>query len=111
MDRIIPEEASLVKEGLYVHEHSFTIGEQSFTAWDLYSAEGWCFYDLQQAENYVDGVIGGELIPEDKRAYSRFAIMPKDEAYVMNNIISIPIPEVSESDEKETATPMSRRRT
>ena len=37
--------------------------------------------------------------------------MRETKEYVMNNIISIPIPEVSESDEKETATPMSRRRT
>lgn len=91
MERIIPEGAFLIKEGLYVHERSFKVGDQSFTAWDLYSADGWCFYDLQQAENYVDGNIGGELVSEAERVYSRFAIMPKDEQYVTNYIIPAPI--------------------
>lgn len=89
MSRVIPDGAFLIKEGLYVHERTITLGSLTRTAWDLYSAEGWCFYDLQQAENYVDGIIGGELVPEDKRVYAQFATMPKDEEYVTNNIISV----------------------
>lgn len=100
MERIIPEGAFLIKEGLYVHERSFKIGKQSYTAWDLYSADGWCFYDLQQVENYVDGNIGGELVPVEERTYSRFAIMPKDEEYVTNNIISVPIIETAKKAKK-----------
>lgn len=105
MERIIPEEAFLVKVGLYVYERSFLFGGKEHVAWDLYSADGWCFYDLQQAENYVDGKIGGELVPEDKRVYSRYAIMPKDSAYVSKNIVSVPIPEIT-----ETSTETRRRR-
>ena len=89
MSRVIPDGAFLIKEGLYVHERAITLGSLTRTAWDLYSAEGWCFYDLQQAENYVDGKIGGELVPEDERVYAQFATMPKDEAYVTDNIISV----------------------
>jgi hypothetical protein len=89
MSKVIPNDAFLIKEGLYVHERTITLGSLTRTAWDLYSAEGWCFYDLQQAENYVDGIIGGELVPEDERVYAQFATMPKDEAYVTNNIISV----------------------
>lgn len=105
MERVIPEGAFLVKEGLYVHERSFLFDGKERFAWDLYSAEGWCFYDLQQAENYVGGKIGGELVPEDKRVYSRYAIMPKDSAYVAKNIVSVPIPEIT-----ETPTETRRRR-
>lgn len=97
MERVIPEGAFLVKEGLYVHERSFLFDGKEHVVWDLYSAEGWCFYDLKQAENYVDGVVGGELVPEGERAYSRFAIMPKDSAYVSKNIVSVPIPEITET--------------
>ena len=100
MERIIPEGAFLIKEGLYVHERSVASGTLTIIAWDLYSAEGWCFYDLEQAENYVDGIIGGELVPESKRVYSQFATMPKDSAYVTDNIVSVPIPEETEEASK-----------
>lgn len=93
MARVIPEGAFLYKEGLYIYEETITMGSMTITSWDLYSAEGWCFYDLQQPENYVDGIIGGELVPEDERVYAQFAMMPKDEAYVTNNIISVPVQE------------------
>ena len=48
MERIIPNEAFLVKEGLYVHEKSFKMGERTYETWELYSDEGWCFYDLKR---------------------------------------------------------------
>ena len=98
MERVIPSGASLIKEGLYLHERTVVIGTRTIIAWDLYSAEGWCFYDLKQAENYVDGNVGGELVEEDKRVYSEFATMPKDEEYVTNNIISVPIIEKATED-------------
>lgn len=91
MARIIPEGAFLYKEGLYIVETPLVLNGISITKWELYSADGWCFYDLTQSENYVDGIVGGELVPEIDRVYAQYMIMRKDEEYVTNNIISVPI--------------------
>lgn len=109
MERVIPSGATLIKEGLYLHERTVKIGTRTIIAWDLYSADGWCFYDLMQAENYVDGIIGGELVEEDKRVYSEFATMPKDEGYVINNIIPTPIPEIEKVIERTESGAKYRR--
>jgi hypothetical protein len=84
----IPEEAFLFKEGLYIHEYETRVASTTFLSWDLYSAPGYCFYDLQQPENYDKH---GKLLPEEKRVYAQFMLMRKDEEYVTNNIISVPV--------------------
>ena len=91
MARVIPEGAFLYKEGLYIVETEISMNGISRIKWELYSAEGWCFYDLTQAENYVDGDVTGELVPENQRVYAQYMIMTKDEEYVTNNIISVPV--------------------
>lgn len=90
MTRTIPKGAILFKEGLYIHEFEASMGTLTWTVWELYSADGWQFYDLTQGENYDEE---GNLLPEDKLVYSQFMTMPKDEAYVTNSIISVPIQE------------------
>ena len=85
--RVIPENAFLYKEGLYIAE-SITV--RGTSKWELYSAEGWCFYDLTQPENYDEE---GNLLPPENRIYSQYMIMRKDEQYVNDNIISVPIKE------------------
>ena len=90
MIRVIPDGATQLKEGLYVVESVIPGGIKK---WELYSADGWCFYDLEQPENYVNGVVGGELVPDNQRSYAQYMIMRKDEAYVTNNIVSVPIQE------------------
>ena len=90
MARTIPESAILYKERLYIDEKTTTIGSKSLTVWKLYSADGYHFYNLQQPENYDKN---GNLLPEDKRVYARFMSMRKDEQYVTDNIISVPIEE------------------
>lgn len=87
MTRVIPEEAFLYKEGLYIHERNVTAGSLSWTVWELYSADGWCFYDLQQPENYDEE---GNLLPAEDLVYSQYMTMRKNEDYVTNNIISVP---------------------
>ena len=90
----IPDGAFLYKEGLYVYEYESNVGNLKFMSWDLYSAEGYCFYDLQQPENYDEN---GNLLPAEKRVYALFATMRKDEEYVSNNIISVPVEEGTET--------------
>lgn len=107
MPRVIPEGAFLYKEGLYIVESEITIAGIAITKWELYSAEGYCFYDLTQPENYVDGDVAGELVPESQRVYAQYRIMRKDEEYVTNNIISVPVQDdyeiVSVGSNTETA--------
>ena len=87
MTRTIPTGAFLYKEGLYIVEGVIPTG---ITKWELYSAEGWCFYDLTQPENYDEN---GELVPAENRIYAQYMIMRKDEQYVADNIISVPLQE------------------
>ena len=89
--KTMPYGAFLYKEGLYIYEKQMNVGSMSWTIWELYSAYGWHFYDLTQPENYIDGVVGGELVPENDRVYSQYMIMRKDEQYVTDNIIPMPI--------------------
>ena len=102
MIKTIPKGAFQYKEGLYVLETPVKSGPLSWTVWELYSAEGYCFYDLTQPENYVDGDVEGELLPLEKRVFAQYMTMCKDEEYVTNNIISVPIEDgyenVSEED-------------
>lgn len=86
----IPSTAFLYKEGLYIDEKTVTAGNLSWVMWHLYSAEGYCFYDLQIPENYDEE---GNLKPANERVYYTYSIMRKDEAYVAANIVSVPIEE------------------
>lgn len=88
MPRIIPEGAFLYKEGLYIFEKQMHVGALSWTVWELYSADGWCFYDLTQVENYDEE---GNILPENQRIYAQYMTMRKDEEYVTNNIVSVPV--------------------
>jgi hypothetical protein len=84
----IPAEAFLIKEGLYVHETNFTALGQTYYQWELYSAEGYCFYDISMPQNVDEN---GNLLPEYERTYARYMSMPKDENHVENYIFSVPI--------------------
>lgn len=84
----IPVGAFLYKEGLYIFEKQMNVGSLSWAIWELYSADGWCFYDLQQPENYDEY---GNLLPAEDRVYAQYRTMRKDEDYVTNNIISVPV--------------------
>lgn len=90
MTKPIPKSAFLFKEGLYINEYDKSVGKMAWTVWELYSAEGYQFYDLTQPENYDEE---GNLVPENERVYAQYMIMRKDEKYVTENIISVPIQE------------------
>lgn len=99
MTRNIPNTAILYKEGLYVVETPVILNGVSIVKWELHSADGYHFYDLKQAENYDEN---GDLLPIENLHYTRYMIMRKDEQYVTDNIISVPIPtEENENVEEE----------
>ena len=64
--RPIPETAIEVQRGLWA---DFVVGTV-ISRYKIYSAEGYCFYNLQQAENFDEE---GNLLPESERNYAIYA--------------------------------------
>lgn len=87
MSRTIPEGATLVKEGLYCYAHDVSFGSLTYTVWDLYSADGWCFYDLQQPENYDEE---GNLLPAEQRVYAQYMVMRANPSR-LDDLICVPV--------------------
>ena len=74
MAREIPAGSVEIQTGLYLYEYQKTIGGNTYTFRQLYSAEGYCFYDVTD-EVYDDE---GNLIPADQvqpnqRRYAQYA--------------------------------------
>lgn len=100
-NKIIPEKAFLYKEGLYINEYEQTVGSLTWTIWELFADEGYCFYDLQIPENYDEE---GELKPANERVYHTYGIIRKDEQYVKANTIPVLKSSISEPDNTDIAT-------
>lgn len=97
MIREIPEGAELIAEGLYVYRHQLTIGGIVRTLGELYSTEGYCFYD-NEAEVYDEE--GNLIAPEDvlpnQRVYMQFmalaiALAAKTNEELAAKFISVPV--------------------
>lgn len=91
MIRVIPESAVLVQTGLYLYSYTKTIGGREYTFHELYSAEGYCFYENHLAE-------------EDRLYMQWTSIITAEEA---NNYTSVPVEDwmeiVSVGSNHETA--------
>ena len=72
MMREIPEGAELLQTGLYVHRYERTLGGRVYIIGALYSSEGYCFYDLEQPENYDEE---GNLVPPENRVYAQYLML------------------------------------
>ena len=87
--RPIPEGSIEIQTGLWLYTHEFTIGSTVYVAGELYSAEGYCFYDLSISENYDEE---GNLKPAEERLYAQYATCPGDDLEWINaNIVSVPV--------------------
>lgn len=90
--REIPATAVEVQTGLWIDFQTVTVGAVSFTKSDLYSAEGYCFYAIEQAENYVDGDTSGELLPSEQRIYATFMYSAYSTVDEVNDaVVSVPV--------------------
>lgn len=67
--RPIPEGTVEIQTGLWVELHTFTVGDRIYSRYNIYSAEGYCFYQLSQPENYDEE---GNLKPENERVYATY---------------------------------------
>ncbi len=70
--REIPAGSVEVQVGLWAYWREFTVGGTTYGRYVLYSAEGYCFYDLTDPFCYVDSDITGELLPENQRVYAQY---------------------------------------
>lgn len=93
MTKIIPEGAVEIQTGLYLYESSYTFNKQPRIKRELYSAEGYCFYNVKQSENYDEE---GNLKPLAERVYAQYAILAQSLNTVEDinvNFISVPFEE------------------
>lgn len=67
--RPIPEGAVEIQTGLWAAVNYFTVGSVTYTFYDIYSAEGYCFWEIQQPENYDED---GNLLPLEQRVYAQY---------------------------------------
>lgn len=68
--RPIPEGSVEIQVGLWAAENHYTFNGQPRMRYDLYSAEGYCFWEIQQPENYDED---GNLLPLEQRVYAQYA--------------------------------------
>ena len=69
--REIPVTAIEVQTGLWAEERTVTLGNMTMTKYNLYSAEGYCFYII--SANLDEN---GSLRPKKERIYAQFASTP-----------------------------------
>lgn len=70
MARQIPAGSIEIQTGLYVHDEVKVIGGREYTFRKLYSAKNYCFYDVEQPENYDEE---GNLLPAEQRVYAQYS--------------------------------------
>ena len=78
-----------IQKGLFAELRTFTHGGVSHSRYDIHSADGYCFWEKSQPENYGEN---GELLPLAERVFSRFAITPYKTVEEINaHFVSVPI--------------------
>lgn len=87
--RPIPEGSVEIQPGLWAYLDSFTVGSVTYSFYDLYSAEGYCFWNVQQPENYDEY---GNLLPLEQRVFAQYASTAYRTIDDLNaNFISVPV--------------------
>lgn len=91
MEIVIPEGSVEIQTGLWAAENRFTFNGEEKLFYDIYSAEGYCFYEVNQPENYDED---GNLKPAAERIYARIAYTCYRTIEELNeNFVSVPIEE------------------
>lgn len=88
--REIPEGSVEIQVGLYLYEYTKTISGTEYTFKQLYSSEGYCFYEINQPENYDED---GNLKPPSERIYAQYMScgISATLEWINANIVSVPI--------------------
>ena len=87
----IPEGSTEIQTGLYAVVNSFTVSGITHSFYDLYSSEGYCFWEVKQPENYDEE---GNLLPLEQRVFAQYARTCYTTIEDLNeNFISVPVQE------------------
>lgn len=87
--RPIPEGSTEIQTGLWLHVTIVNTPFGTIHRGELYSAEGYCFYDLSIPENYDEE---GNLKPAEERVYAQYSTCPgNDPEWINENIVSVPV--------------------
>lgn len=89
MIKTIPSTAILVQEGLYLNTTPFKVGSAVYTRRELYSKEGYCFYN-KTVEVYDEkgDVIPSEQVKNSQRTHMQYACLGL--ADDVDNYVSVP---------------------
>ena len=91
MEIVIPEGSVEIQTGLWAYLITLSFNGEEILKYDIYSAEGYCFWEVQQPENYDEE---GNLKPPAERVYARVAYTCFSTIEELNeNFVSVPIEE------------------
>ena len=86
--REIPENAIEVQTGLWWEHRTFTVNGNTYNSGALYSSEGYCFYEINQPENYDEE---GNLKPANELVYAIYMTSNFATAEAINAaVVSVP---------------------
>lgn len=88
--REIPEGSIEIQTGLYAHLYTYVVSGVTKSRYNLYSAEGYCFYQLSTPENYDEE---GNLKPPAERVYATYmscSILDTLES-INADVVSVPV--------------------
>jgi hypothetical protein len=88
MVREIPEGSVLIQTGLYLYEYTKVIAGNTYTFRQIYSAEGYCFYDITNPENLDEE---GNLLPPEQRMYAQYMSCAYTREEIDAYIVSVPV--------------------
>ena len=87
----IPNGSVEVQTGLYLYTYTKVIAGTTYTFRELFSSQGYCFWEVDQPENYDED---GNLKPENQRVYATYATCTYETAEEINaHFISVPYSE------------------
>jgi hypothetical protein len=88
MVRQIPLGSIEIQVGLWAYLHSFTVGGVTRSYYKLYSAEGYCFYYVDQPENYDEE---GKLKAPTERVYAQYCTCMYPFEEINQHYVSVPV--------------------
>lgn len=91
LNTTIPAGSVEIQTGLWAHLNTISAAGITKQYYKLYSAEGYCFWEVDQPENYDEE---GNLLPPEQRIYATFMITAMSTIEELNeHFVSVPIEE------------------
>ena len=86
--REMPETATEIQTGLWMNLSTFVVGGTTYIQRELYSTEGYCFYDKTEEHYDEEGNKVEEILPH-QRMYYQYMSLAKDKN--IEDLVSVKI--------------------